>query len=101
MNESKTSSISPMEVLTKTRATDHVLTQEARFLHDSQGRIWLHRNTLSPFLWELNANRSAAGNHGDISPPKQGLESRAADVRLNAGSAVKVKPEKKPFTAPL
>lgn len=101
MNESKTSSISPMEPLTKTRATDHVLTQEARFIHDSQGRIWLHRNTLSPFLWELNANRSAAGNHGDISSPKQGLESRAADVRLNAGSAVKVKPEKKPFTAPL
>lgn len=90
-----------MEVLAKTRAKDHVLTQEACFLHAGQGRIWLHRDTLSPFLWELNANRSAAGNHGNFSPPKQGSESRAAEVRLNAGSAVKVKPEKEPFTAPL
>lgn len=88
-----------MEVLKKTRAKDHVLTQEACFLHGSRGRIWLHRDTLSPFLWELNANRSAAGNHGNIFPPKQGLESQAAEVRLNAGSPVKVKPEKEPFTA--
>lgn len=56
--------------------------------------IWVHWQTLSPFRCELNANRSAAGNHGDFFNTqtfhKQGLYNRTAEFSPSAGSVVKV-----------